>query len=308
MGVVWSCPVCSSRPTPPGHAHGLSASVHTRARAGVLLTAPVPLPGKPRGKPGPRLVGSQAQHFRAGFHSAWKPAAWKKAAAWEALQPPKSFFGFTGLASTAPLAGRGPGWGSRTLSQPPGSAGAACLGCVHKCPWGTVLGVTRSRNTRNLGERAESRGLDLKDRGRPSKSESGLETPKVTEPPVAPGGPKGPEPGPTCRCLHGQGRVSCTLARFHLSPAEVVALAWGCTLLGPRSLPSPLPPPPTHLPRAWIGLMSPACSACARPGTWSRAWCSPWSRASTSSTTSWTRPWPTRPAPASLTGIGRAHV
>ncbi|XP_010847584.1 PREDICTED: xaa-Pro dipeptidase [Bison bison bison] len=56
MGVVWSCPVCSSRPTPPGHAHGLSASVHTRARAGVLLTAPVPLPGKPRGKPGPRLL------------------------------------------------------------------------------------------------------------------------------------------------------------------------------------------------------------------------------------------------------------
>ena len=70
--------------------------------------------------------------------------------------------------------------------------------CAHKCPWGTVLGVTRGRDMRNLGERAKSRGLYMKYRGRPSKSESGLETPEVTEPPAAPGGPKGLEPGPTC--------------------------------------------------------------------------------------------------------------
>ena len=70
---------------------------------------------------------------------------------------------------------------------------------MHECPWGTVLGVTRGRDTRNLGERAESRGLYLKDRGLPSKSECELETPEVTEPPATPGGPKGPEPGPTCR-------------------------------------------------------------------------------------------------------------
>uniref|UniRef100_A0AC11ELU3 Peptidase D n=1 Tax=Ovis aries TaxID=9940 RepID=A0AC11ELU3_SHEEP len=56
-----------------------------------------------------------------------------------------------------------------------------------------------------------------------------------------------------------------------------------------------------HLFQVWTGLTSPACGACAPPGTWSHAWCSPWSRASTSSTTSWMRPWLTLPAPASLT-------
>ena len=87
----------------------------------------------------------------------------------------------------------------------------------------------------------------MKYRGRSSKSESGLETPEVTEPPAAPGGPKGLEPGHTCGCLHGQGRVLCALARFRLPPAEVVALAWGCALLGPPfTVLSPPPPYPTQ--------------------------------------------------------------
>ena len=103
-----AAPCAPRRPHPQGHAHGVGASVHT-SQGWCPADSTCPSPGKPHGRPGPQLVGSQAQRFRAGFHSAWKPAAWKKDAAWEALQPPKSFFGFTGLASAASLAGRGPG-------------------------------------------------------------------------------------------------------------------------------------------------------------------------------------------------------
>lgn len=53
--------------------------------------------------------------------------------------------------------------------------------------------------------------------------------------------------------------------------------------------------------REWSALTCRGCGACAPPAAWSRAWCSPSSRASTSSTTSWTKPCVTLHSPASST-------